>query len=104
MTVANANYGSKLGETTPVKSYPPNAWGFYDMHGNVDEWCSDRYGKISPEPAADPVGAKEGRFFVLRGGGWNTDAKYCRSASRNYTVSWDAGYSLGFRVALRAAD
>ena len=84
-----------------VGSYLPNAWGFYDMHGNVQEWCLDWYGEYSNDEATDPKGPKSGEFRVLRGGCWNSDANYCRSAFRFYNYPRYAGSSYyGFRVVL----
>jgi len=78
----------------------PNAFGLYDMHGNVYEWCSDRYDReyYKTSPANDPAGASEGSYRVLRGGSWSHTADYCRSAFRlRYSPSL-RNYDLGFRV------
>ena len=83
--------------TVAVGSYQPNSWGFYDMHGNVYEWCQDRYGDYGGN-ATDPKGPASGDGRVLRGGGWFYYARFCRSAFR----SWDQpGYRnryVGFRL------
>lgn len=71
-----------LKETADVKSYPPNAWGLYEMHGNVWEWCLDRYGDYAAEPVIDPKGAESGDSRVLRGGSWFFGGRDCRSAYR----------------------
>ena len=74
--------GEYRGKTVPVGSFPPNAWGLYDMHGNVWEWCQDWYGKYPEESVTDPVGPGGGEFRVLRGGSWINDGWNVRSAFR----------------------
>ena len=86
------------GSTHPVGTKKPNAWGLYDMHGNVWEWCQDRYDRDYPSGSVtDPVGPKSGSARVDRGGGWNSIAGYCRSAGRSSDSPEYRGYSLGFR-------
>jgi formylglycine-generating enzyme required for sulfatase activity len=93
------------GEHTKVGCYLPNAWGLYDMHGNVYEWCLDRYGAY-PVVAVDPVGSASGSNRVCRGGCWGggwdyliAQAKNCRSAYRYHMSSpSDRNYYRGFRV------
>jgi formylglycine-generating enzyme required for sulfatase activity len=77
-----------------------NAWGLYDMHGNVWEWCSDWYGEYPKGAVSDPTGPCEGSFRVFRGGSWGSEAADCRSASRRWNVPSIRGGYLGFRVAL----
>ncbi len=107
----NGNYpyknypkGKYLGKTTPVGSYPSNAWGLYDMHGNVWEWCSDWYDAKYYEECKrqgvveNPLGPKTGSYRVLRGGCWYNYALYCRSASRNYGTPDSRSDYRGFRL------
>jgi formylglycine-generating enzyme required for sulfatase activity len=92
-------------ETTDVGSFPPNAFGLYDMHGNVWEWCSDKwhgnYNGAPPDGTSWETGTDNNR--VLRGGSWFNYAVLCRTALRYYD-SADVSYgSWGFRVALAFA-
>jgi formylglycine-generating enzyme required for sulfatase activity len=94
--------GPYLDRTSPVGSYPPNAWGLYDLHGNVYEWCADWFGPTyyAHSPARDPAGPAAGEGRVLRGGSWRVSGWYCRSALR-YRSAPDMGLvSFGFRVAM----
>jgi formylglycine-generating enzyme required for sulfatase activity len=93
--------GPSLGRTTTVGSYPPNAWGLYDMHGNVWEWCADWMSASYPGGSVtDPMGASSGSLRVNRGGSWNFEGGSCRSARRGWTDPSGRGRGLGFRVAL----
>ena len=85
---------SKIGKPVVVGSYKPNAFGFYDMHGNVDEWCNDWYGPYAKEPILNPKGPPEGKYRVLRGGAFNFDASYQRSAIRNFIRPTDRDHNL----------
>jgi len=84
--------------TMPVGSFAPNAWGLYDMHGNVWEWCWDWYGSYSNGPQTDPVGAATGTSRVMRGGGWSNSAGRVRSARRSGDYPYYGYILLGFRL------
>jgi formylglycine-generating enzyme required for sulfatase activity len=91
--------GNSNGQTHPVGEKKANAWGLYDMHGNVWEWCSDEYGDYPEGAVSDPVGPREVSFRVLSGGCWGIGAAYCRSAVRfRRPTYW--GHYYGFRLAL----
>lgn len=80
-----------------VGSFLPNAWGLYDMHGNVWEWCSDFLDSYPSDPVTDPFGVSGRR--VLRGGGWDSYAYECRSAFRGDQANTSYRY-IGFRIVL----
>ena len=87
-------------EHTKVGSYLPNAWGLYDMHGNICEWCLDWYGSYPASAVEDPAGSSTGSYRVLRGGSCYSIARHCRSAYRvNYFPSDYGCDNFGFRVA-----
>ena len=94
-----SNSGSK---THPVGQKKPNAWGLYDMHGNVYEWCQDRFGSYFMSPTSDPTGPNSGSYRVNRGGSWNDFAQNCRSAYRHGDTPDGRGNFLGFRIVLAA--
>lgn len=79
-----------------------NSWGLYDMHGNVFEWCWDRYGAYPPGASTDPVGSPTGAVRVIRGGDWNFYAQYCRSAGRATGGPTVTTGMLGFRLVRQA--
>jgi formylglycine-generating enzyme required for sulfatase activity len=86
--------------TVPVGSYAPNAWGLYDMHGNVVEWCLDTYASYSAGAVTDPF-VTGGVYRVFRGGAWFYESNLCRSSVRSsFSVPINSSNGLGFRVVL----
>ena len=92
------------GEHTTVGSYFPNAWGLYDMHGNVFERCLDWYAGINSDPVTDWIGASSGSNRVICGGDWNSGSSGCRSFdSYRYSPSIRS-YFGGFRLSRTLAE
>jgi len=93
--------GNSEEETHVVGGKHPNAWGLYDMHGNVWEWCWDRYGDYPSEPAKNPTVPSSHGLNVLRGGSWfEADGdRHCRSAFRYRGILSSREHNIGFRLA-----
>ena len=87
-------------QTHPVGKTKPNKWDVYDMHGNVLEWCQDRYEKdyYSKSPRRDPRGPLMGLYRVYRGGSWSLQGSFCRSARRSYNAPAQPLRNVGFRL------
>ena len=99
LTSDQAYFNNKLGrEAMPVGSFQPNAFGLYDMHGNMSELCSDWYGEYDLKETSNPKGPETGGQKVLRGGGFWVSAQECRSASRVGVPAVNRGAGIGFRI------
>ena len=93
--------GNSGGSAHPVRQKAANDWGFYDMHGNVWEWCADGYiPSLGHDPRTDPIISPSGIERVVRGGSWNNNAALCRSACRRGMARSARFDNVGFRVAL----
>lgn len=90
--------------TVAVDSFSPNAWGLYNMHGNVGEWCWDYYGAYAAREQNNPSGAEKGTRRISRGGGWNDFAKHIRSAYRASSPADRSSAAVGLRLVRNAVE
>lgn len=95
--------GVFLEKTVKVDAYQPNAWGIYNMHGNVAEWCMDGYVAYTKEAITDPAPPATGLYRILRGGSWRSEAPYLRSAFRSRPLPELELNNIGFRVVVSPA-
>ncbi|MHC4697441.1 MAG: bifunctional serine/threonine-protein kinase/formylglycine-generating enzyme family protein [Planctomycetota bacterium] len=101
-TYGSGNKGVFRNETLPVGSFPPNAWGLHDMHGNVWEWCPDGYEDYPPSPVRRTAEEAPIEGRVLRGGSWRSRPKYCRCANRVRDLEGSRLNNIGFRVVVES--
>ncbi len=95
---ADGKKGVNRAKTLPCGSLAPNAWGLHDMHGNVSEWCADRYDDYDRTAQTDPTGPTEGtNERVLRGGSWRSYPGACRASFR-HRGHGNRSHKIGFRV------
>ena len=94
--VPGMQYKDPKGGLHPVGKKQPNAYGLYDMLGNVAEWCADNYGPYTSATQSDPKGPRQGSRRVLRGGGFNYNAQSCRVSSRSYSTPEEKQPFIGF--------
>jgi len=97
-TYGNGKKGLNRKKTTPVGSFPANAWGLHDMHGNVIQWCHDWHGDYPQDDVIDPQGREKGTMRVLRSGSWARHPADCRSALRGWSGPDIHNGHFGFRL------
>jgi uncharacterized protein (TIGR02996 family) len=103
LTYKQANVGKHLKRTCKVGSYPANAFGLHDMHGNVSQWCGDWYDASLEGTILDPIGPQAGSSRVVRGGSWYDGPRHCRSAYRDGINPEHQSARLGFRLAVSSS-
>jgi formylglycine-generating enzyme required for sulfatase activity len=96
--------GMKPGQPAPVGRFAPNARGLYDMHGNVWEWCRDRFAPYDAVAVVDPCRSDSGRDRVRRGGSWFGAGYSCRSANRAYAHPMSRLQNTGFRLVMTLTE
>jgi len=99
-TLFYESMGLKVNKPAPVKSFNPNPWGFYDMHGNVWEWCLDEYGPYKNTSIDSGYGTIKQEARIRRGGSWYKYSKSLRSANRTYAHPGVKFQTTGFRLVL----
>lgn len=110
LAYADGSKSPSMGKTVNVGSFPPNAYGLYDMHGNVWEWCEDEWHgtyRYAPQDGSAWSASGDTSHYslrVLRGGSWNSDPKDCRSSARTRDSADSRKNSYGFRIACSLSD